>query len=282
MVHLETGHLSNKDKAALDAAIRVLRAPLPKADRGRLQRAAKDVAATAQSRGLGLSAWELLEEQDAAEQHFELGCWLRHYATRVGRSEGLVDRIDCLRRILLSDLAGSPRSLFHTCFGFGEREFDTIFEMGDSDAVMRAVVPLRRHAGVARKFEAFGWTEAYLADRKLLPPGREPGSLLRQEQGWGFTVHLDEARRCSSAMKLDLSTEYDKRHGIETEALFSVELLTYHLVNGKPKFYDLCFSGVARNDDVDAVARAWCETGSTPVNFAPSRARLLEREREHG
>jgi len=85
-----------------------------------------------------LEDYEARIEFDYARNHFELGCWLAYYALRVGRTDGLKDRIDCSARIIRSGIRDIGYK-FYTVFRFGERQFDTCFEMGDADQVFAAL-----------------------------------------------------------------------------------------------------------------------------------------------
>jgi len=116
------------------------RAPISSQERETLRAAAKNVLGTAQQKGLDCD--NAIEEELAAENHFELGCWLYYYSAMVYLEDGLHHRIDCLRRIFEAGIS-LPGYQFFTVFNFGERQFDTIFEMGDADAV---VAEMRRLA----------------------------------------------------------------------------------------------------------------------------------------
>ena len=98
-------------------------------------------------------------------QQFELGCWLHFYSTRV-YATGTWARIDCVRRLLLAEYEQlNPSYDFFTVFDFGERQFDTCFEMDDSQSVMLSIMPLRSIPAVNEKFQQVGWTEEYLMQR---------------------------------------------------------------------------------------------------------------------
>lgn len=136
------------------------RAPISSAERRRLQHDAADVLATAKRKGLVIDRMEASDENTAAREHFELGCWLFYYSLRVGRTDGLTHRIACVRRLFEAGIR-SPGYRFHTVFDFGERQFDTCFEMGDGSAVVAALLdladedPRGKLAGCVRDM---GWT----------------------------------------------------------------------------------------------------------------------------
>jgi hypothetical protein len=169
---LNTSHLSPADVAELHQVMRLTQAPISARDRERLRRdtATDRIMACAKRKGLDVSPFPLMCEASAGQAHFELGCWLHYYNRRVGDA-GAWARIDCMRRLLLSDYPSfNPHYDFHTVFDFGEREFDTCFEMCDGSDVLRALVSLRSVPAVAAKFAEAGWTELYLENRGYLQP----------------------------------------------------------------------------------------------------------------
>jgi len=136
--------------------------PLSEAELARLRADARDIPGTAKRRNTTLDAWDLRSERAAAEKHFALGCWLYYYSRRIFLTgpEGLQHRIECARRIFEAGL-GNPGYAFFTVFEFGEREFDTIFEMGDSTQVLEGLRKLARRLRSQQIREAFaemGWS----------------------------------------------------------------------------------------------------------------------------
>ena len=136
--------------------------PLSKAELARLRADARDIPGTAKRRNTTLNAWDLRSERAAAEKHFALGWWLFYYSRRIflAGPDGLQHRIDCARRIFEAGL-GNPGYAFFTVFEFGEREFDTIFEMGDSTQVLEGLRKLARRLRSQQIREAFaemGWS----------------------------------------------------------------------------------------------------------------------------
>jgi hypothetical protein len=139
------------------------RAPISARERAQLQRDAADVRATAQRKGLTLDAWEEREESAAAREHFEFGCWLYYFQSRWYRNEQdhLAARIECAERIFLAGFT-NPKYKFFTVFDFGERQFDSIFEMGDSAAVLEGLRERLRKdktGKMAEAFKYFGWPQ---------------------------------------------------------------------------------------------------------------------------
>jgi hypothetical protein len=121
----------------------------------------KRIVAVAADKNLDASREELENERRAAENHFELGCWLFYYSQRIHRSgaAGLMDRIDCARRIFEAGIK-HPYYDFHTVFEFGDREFRTLFSVGDKQQVLNALRPLAQKnpdGGIAAAFTYFGW-----------------------------------------------------------------------------------------------------------------------------
>lgn len=138
------------------------KAPITTAQRAVLERDASDVRAAAARKGFTCDAWEERAETSAAREHFELGCWLFYYSRRVGMCAGLADRVNCARRLFESGVF-SPRYDFFTVFEFGERQFDTIFEMGDSAEVLALLrIEARKNpaGNLAKAFAHHGWSMA--------------------------------------------------------------------------------------------------------------------------
>jgi len=141
------------------------RAPISQRLRTQFERDSRSVEsllAAAERKGYTqMSRWEAEEEYRTARTHFELGCWLAHYADRLSREANPQVRIDCVRRIWESDIT-NPGYRFFTIFGFGERNFDTCFEMGDGDKVAAALkaMAIEDPTGpIAAGVRAFGWNK---------------------------------------------------------------------------------------------------------------------------
>lgn len=139
------------------------RAPISAQVRNQLQRDTQSVESIkAAARRCGdetLSHWDAADELDHARQHFELGCWLHHYAGTVGQPDALADRIDCVRRCWEAGVYDVNYS-FYSVFRFGERQFDTCFEMGDGEQVAQALMELAREdpdGPIAAGVRKFGW-----------------------------------------------------------------------------------------------------------------------------
>lgn len=108
-----------------------------------------------------LDPHEEAQETAAAKRHFDLGGWLYYYSRRIylEGEEGLKHRVDCAKRIFLAGI-NSPGYRFFTVFDFGERQFDTIFEMGDADQVissLRDLVKQDRTGNIGQAFAYHGW-----------------------------------------------------------------------------------------------------------------------------
>jgi len=134
-------------------------APISQTVRARLLAGAGNIRAAAQRKGTTLDSFEERRESNAAREHFELGCWLHYYAPLVGRGDGLQARIDCAARLFLSGIT-NPGDDFFTVFDFGDRQFDTIFEMGDSEMVidgLRQMIQKDKTGRIAEAFSYFGW-----------------------------------------------------------------------------------------------------------------------------
>lgn len=127
--------------------------PLRSSQFAQLRADAQNIRAAAQRKQVTLDDWDAAQETQAAKSHFDLGCWLFYYSRRVGLEDGLKHRIDCARRIFLADIQ-NPGYMFFTVFDFGERQFDTIFEMGDADQVLDALRHLAHQDSSGRLLKA--------------------------------------------------------------------------------------------------------------------------------
>ncbi len=138
------------------------RAPISQRKRAQFERdsaSTEAVMAAAARKGNTCTVREAELECRTARSHFELGCWLSHYADRITREKDPQVRIDCVRRIWESDIT-NPDYRFFTIFGFGERNFDACFEMGDGDKVAAALkaMAIEDPTGpIAAGVKAFGW-----------------------------------------------------------------------------------------------------------------------------
>ncbi len=144
-------------------------APIGAADRARLMRDATDLRGVARRKSITLEAWQEREEALAAQLHFELGCWLFFYRSRVYKQDGLCDRVDCVRRIFDAGFK-SPGYKFFTVFDFGERQFDTCFEMGDGGEVVNALLAMAEKdpgSRMAESVRAMGWKRREMAQGVL-------------------------------------------------------------------------------------------------------------------
>lgn len=135
--------------------------PLTKEQLAQLHADMHDIRAAAKRKGTTLDRWDEVQELAAANDHFDLGCWLFYYSSKVGLpgADGLMHRIDCARRIFEAGLK-NPVYQFFTIFDFGERQFDTIFEMGDAAQVLgglRQIIHQTKSKRLIEAFAHFGW-----------------------------------------------------------------------------------------------------------------------------
>lgn len=135
-------------------------APLTKQQVDQLHADAKDLRGAAARKGTVLDRYDEARERAAAKDFFGLGTWLFYYSKRVYRSDGLKDRIDCLRRLFEAGIY-QPGYQFFTVFDFGARQFDTLVEMGDADQVLdglREIAHEGRNANLIAAFSYMGWS----------------------------------------------------------------------------------------------------------------------------
>ena len=135
--------------------------PLAESEIQKLRYDSTRILTTARNKDIDISRDEMEIETQAAESHFELGCWLFYYSKRIHRvgASGLMDRIDCARRIFEAGIK-EPFYDFHTVFDFGDRQFRTLFSIGDGEQVINALRSLAQDnpdGGVAAAFTYFGW-----------------------------------------------------------------------------------------------------------------------------
>lgn len=137
------------------------KAPLTREQLQQLQRDSQDIRATATRKQVTLDAWEERSESIAAKAHFDLGCWLYHYTTLRGLTpaEHMRARVNVLVRLFMNDIQ-NPRYRFYTVFDFGERQFDGMFEEGDSSeliAELRKYLANDETGRMSKAFDCFGW-----------------------------------------------------------------------------------------------------------------------------
>ena len=135
-------------------------APLTSKQLDQVRADANDVRAAAARKGIDLDAWDEAREREAARMHFALGTWLFYYSTRVGAMAGIGDRIGCLQKLFEAGIY-QPGYQFFTVFDFGERQFDTCVEMGDSEEVkdgLRELAHKHCNKNLLAAFEYMGWS----------------------------------------------------------------------------------------------------------------------------
>lgn len=135
-------------------------APITAKERSMLARRAGDIPATAKAFSIEMTWQELESEKRFAQEHFELGCWLYYYRRLIGLpgATGFVHRLACAAIIFQSGFTSIKNDQAFTVFGFGERQFDTIFEMGDGSQVVEGLRQLAASSpAVAAAFAQHGW-----------------------------------------------------------------------------------------------------------------------------
>lgn len=138
------------------------KAPITSKERATLAKDAGDLHAAAQRKCLTLNLYEERTEGRVAKQNFELGCWLFHYQKAITKTDDLHTRVQCLLRLFLNGIT-NPGYDFFTVFDFGERQFDSTMEMGDSKQVLaelRKALPLDKSGLLRHAFEYHGWALA--------------------------------------------------------------------------------------------------------------------------
>lgn len=139
-------------------------APISDAALAGLRTDANNVKDAAKRKGSTLDRGEEERESRTAMNHFELGCWLYRYTTLRGLTpaQDLEERVNLLVRLFLAGIY-NPTYDFFTVFDFGERQFDGIFENGDSQAVLNALrekLPQDTTGQLAKAFEYYSWPTA--------------------------------------------------------------------------------------------------------------------------
>ncbi len=169
-----------------DAATQSLgaKAPISETARRRLQRDAADLSAAAARKQISLHPFELSKERLAAQTNFELGCWLHYYSRRVGMptEKGFEARVDCLRRLIMADQI-RPGYDYFTVFDFGERQYDAIFEMCDTERVidkLREMIPQDKTGRIEEAFRHFGWPIENTTQGELYERGTSDVSASRE------------------------------------------------------------------------------------------------------
>lgn len=126
-------------------------------------------ARIATARGFQLSDREIAVEKQYGLQHLDFLVKLHNLSTgiRAEGPQGLKARIECARHIftaedqLSSVVLSELRSfLAQVVFCFGEREFDTLFEMGDGDQVKAALMESAEESKAVKDVcRGIGWIE---------------------------------------------------------------------------------------------------------------------------
>jgi hypothetical protein len=159
----------------------------------------QDLPLTARTKGTTLDFYEARKESNAGNKHFDLGCWLYYYSTRIGIEKEINSRIDCARRIFLEGIF-NPGYGFFTAFDFGERQFDTIFEMGDSLEVINALrdmIPEDETGRIKAAFSYFGWplTQSKQTPVLALAQKSAPGRIERMKmRSYLVTIRLPNGK----------------------------------------------------------------------------------------
>lgn len=143
--------------------------PLSKPVLEQLRKDAANVRAAAERKEMTLSRSEEAEETQTAKQYFNLGCWLFYYQREMYKPgvDSLKMQIDTVVRLFRNGFF-NPGYAFYTVFNFGEREWDTVFEMENSSEVLqgvRAIYAETRDPLIAEGFAYAGWS--LVDDRQL-------------------------------------------------------------------------------------------------------------------
>lgn len=138
--------------------------PLSEKQFKQLRADAADLYATAARKGVSFDSWDHMREAPAAIDHFELGCWLFYYSTLIQKpgKKNLSYRVDCARRIFEAGFTRLGYEFF-TLFDFGERQFDSMFEQGDSSDLidgLRLVLAQRPNPNLADAFAYNAWPKS--------------------------------------------------------------------------------------------------------------------------
>lgn len=159
-------------------------APISRIERAQLVRDAANLQAAAKRKGLTLDLYG--REGTMAKKHFELGCWLWRFTKirDLPSEQYLAERVEIVTRLFLAGFR-NPRYDFFTVFDFGERQFDGIFEQGDSQDVidgLRRNIPMDTTGEIKSVFESFGWPTA-VSDTQVTPKAPEGQREMNYESG---------------------------------------------------------------------------------------------------
>jgi hypothetical protein len=117
----------------------------------------------ARDEGYSYTADEVKEMRQLSHRHLPtmFAVHLLHSVARRDDSAGLAARIEIAKSILREGLARVvQRDLFLVSYGFGSRDFDSLFEMGDGHAVRQALVEAAHDDPALRDhLQTMGWGE---------------------------------------------------------------------------------------------------------------------------
>lgn len=136
-------------------------APLTKLEVQQLRADIRNIEAAAKRKGVDLDPYTKGKEIQLATAHFDLGCWLYYLQPKIGKDtpEGFTARILCALHLFLRGIR-NPSYDFFTIFNFGARDYDTLFEMGDSASLIEALRPsleLDKSGHLLDAFKHYNW-----------------------------------------------------------------------------------------------------------------------------
>ena len=122
-------------KHAIEKVEGLPKAPLSHTARKAISKDITNFKSVAKAKGQAVDTWEAHYEQRVTEDHFELTCWLKWFMATQARRDCVATRAMIVFLIFENGIKRIAYE-FHTITDFGERQFDNIFESGDSSDVL--------------------------------------------------------------------------------------------------------------------------------------------------
>jgi hypothetical protein len=122
----------------------MLQLTLSNIEKAKLRAAIKDMKGTIAAQGNApLCEREMRRNTELCTEHFTVLCKLKALLPQITRQDelGFQARVEFLRTVWLAGIIHEIKTFaFYDVFQVGDREYDTCFEMNDSDKVMDALI----------------------------------------------------------------------------------------------------------------------------------------------